>query len=118
MALKLKGRERRKLRIRKKVHGTKDRPRMSVFKSARHISVQVIDDEAGSTVVSASTYEGAKEAKKNFGNCMAAKAIGEAIAERAKSKGIEQVVFDRNGYRYHGRVKVLADAARQKGLKF
>ncbi len=118
MVLKLRGRERRKRRIRKNIHGTAEKPRMSVFKSASHISVQVIDDDTARTLVAASTYEGEKAGKKVTGNCTAAKAVGEAIAERAKGKGIESVVFDRNGYRYHGRVKVLADAARQKGLKF
>ena len=118
MAMIVEGRERRKRRIRRKISGTSARPRMSVFKSARHISVQIIDDLAGSTLVSASTYEVEKGAKSPTGNCNEAKSIGETVAERAKQKGIETVVFDRNGYRYHGRVKALADAARQKGLKF
>lgn len=112
------GRERRRRRVRKKVFGTSERPRMSVFKSARHISVQLVDDNTGKTLAAASTYESVYKGKKNTGSCEGAKSIGEAIAERAKGKGIETVVFDRSGYRYHGRLKALADAARQKGLKF
>ena len=118
MPMELEGRERRKRRIRKKIHGTAEKPRLSVFKSARHISVQLIDDDAGKTLAQASTYVAAKESVKGKGNCAAAKTVGEAIAERAIGKGVSSVVFDRNGYRYHGRIKVLADAARQKGLKF
>lgn len=118
MPMELAGRERRKRRIRKKIYGTAEKPRLTVFKSSRHISVQLIDDNAGKTLAQASTYDGSKERAKGKGNCTAAKVVGEAIAERAKGQGISAVVFDRNGYRYHGRVKVLADAARQKGLKF
>ena len=116
MGLYIRGRERRKRRIRRKVEGKTERPRMSVFRSLNHISVQIIDDVAGSTLVSASTYE--KEFKGKGGNKESAKTIGAAIAERALAKGIDKVVFDRNGCIYHGRVKELADAARQKGLKF
>lgn len=118
MPMELEGRARRKRRIRKKIHGTADKPRLTVFKSTRHISVQLIDDDAGKTIAAASTYSATKESAKGKGNCTAAKTVGEAIAERAIGKGVSAVVFDRNGYRYHGRVKVLADAARQKGLKF
>jgi len=118
MVKKITGRERRRRRVRKKISGTSERPRMSVFKSANHISVQLVDDDAGKTLAFASTYEGSFREKKNTGNCTVAKSVGEAIAERAKGKGIETVVFDRGGYPFHGRVKVLADAARQKGLKF
>lgn len=118
MAMKLTGRQRRKRRIRKKISGNHDKPRMSVFRSLKHISVQIVDDNAGTTLAAASTYEKAMKDRKGTGNVLAAKAVGEMIAERAKQKGIERVVFDRNGCLYHGRVKSLADAARQKGLKF
>jgi large subunit ribosomal protein L18 len=105
-------------RIRKKVQGTAERPRLCVYRSLNHIYVQIIDDLAGKTLVSASTAEGKKADRRNGGNLAAAKAVGKAIAERAKAKGLEQVVFDRGGYIYHGRVKALADAAREAGLKF
>lgn len=118
MQLYLEGRERRKRRIRKKILGTEKRPRMTVFRSAKHISAQIVDDSKGATLVTSSTYEKNFRGQKGTGNCLAAKAIGELIAEKAKAKGIESVVFDRNGYLYHGRVRALADAARQKGLKF
>ena len=103
-------------RIRKKMQGTAERPRLNVYRSLNHIYVQVIDDLHGKTLVSASTAEG--EGKKSGGNVAAAKQIGKAIAERAKAKGITKVVFDRGGYIYHGRVKALADAAREGGLQF
>jgi len=109
-------RERIHKRIRRKVAGTADRPRLAVFRSVAHIYAQVIDDAKGSTLVSASSVE--KTAKTNGGNVAAAKAIGKTIAERAKEKGIKKVVFDRGGYQYHGRVKALADAAREAGLEF
>ncbi|MBN1282396.1 MAG: 50S ribosomal protein L18 [Proteobacteria bacterium] len=118
MAMKLTGRERRKRRIRKNVFGTADRPRLSVFRSLRHIGAQVIDDTAGTTLCAASTCEKGLAGGGKTGNRAAAKLVGEAIAERAKAKGVEKVVFDRNGSIFHGRVKELADAARQKGLKF
>ena len=92
------------------------RPRLSVHRSGKHIYAQVIDDVAGNTLVSASTVEKAFEGKG--GNCEAAKKIGALVAERALQKGIEEVVFDRGGYIYHGRVQALADAAREAGLKF
>lgn len=117
MAMTRTGRERRKRRIRKKISGTAERPRMSVFRSLKHISVQLVDDGTNATLAAASTYEDVFRGKQN-GNCAAAKAVGELIAERAKSRGIAKVVFDRNGCLYHGRVKALADAARQKGLIF
>lgn len=113
----LTGRERRKRRIRKKISGTSERPRMSVFRSLKHISVQIVDDTTGSTLAKASTYEKGFRGRKN-GNRDAAKAVGEIIAERAASLKITRVVFDRNGCLYHGRVKALAEAARQKGLTF
>jgi large subunit ribosomal protein L18 len=105
-------------RIRKKMQGTADRPRLNVYRSLNHIYVQVIDDLNGQTLVSASTAEGKKEQRRTGGNVSAAKAVGKTIAERAKAKGVTKVVFDRGGYIYHGRVKALADAAREAGLKF
>jgi large subunit ribosomal protein L18 len=105
-------------RIRKKMQGTAERPRLNVYRSINHIYVQVIDDLNGTTLVSASTAEGQKEKKRTGGNVAAAKEIGKTIAERAKAKGVTKVVFDRGGYIYHGRVKALADAAREAGLQF
>jgi large subunit ribosomal protein L18 len=109
-------------RIRSRMVGTKERPRLNVYRSLNHIDVQVIDDMDGKTLVQASTNEKkgeAKGAKKpTGGNVASAKAIGKLIAERAKAKGIDKVVFDRGGYLYHGRIKALADAAREAGLKF
>ncbi|MDP8990455.1 MAG: 50S ribosomal protein L18 [Acidobacteriota bacterium] len=102
-------------RIRRKVKGTPERPRLAVFRSVKHIYAQVIDDVAGHTVVAASSSE--KEGKSG-GNMSGAKAIGKLVAERAKDKGIKAVVFDRGGYHYHGRVKALAEAAREAGLEF
>jgi large subunit ribosomal protein L18 len=117
MLAKQEGRERRKRRIRKKVDGTSERPRLSVFRSARHIYAQAIDDSKGTTVATASTLsEGVKGVEGNKTD--EAKAVGVAVAKLLKDKGIDQVVFDRNGYLYHGRVKALADAAREAGLKF
>jgi large subunit ribosomal protein L18 len=116
MAMQIVGRERRKLRIRNKVSGTSERPRLTVFRSAKHIYAQVIDDTTGKTLVSTSTTT------KGFGvdgdKTAEAKAIGIAIAKAAVEQGIEKVVFDRNGYIYHGRVKALADGAREGGLNF
>jgi large subunit ribosomal protein L18 len=103
-------------RIRRKLRGTSERPRLAVFRSVAHIYAQVIDDSAGKTLVSASSVD--KGGKTNGGNVTAAKAIGKTVAERAKEKGITRVVFDRGGYQYHGRVKALADAARAAGLEF
>ncbi len=103
-------------RIRKKLAGTAERPRLAIFRSVAHIYAQVIDDASGSTLVSASSVD--KANKTNGGNVAAAKAIGKLVAERAKEKGITSVVFDRGGYQYHGRVKALAEAARQAGLEF
>lgn len=105
-------------RIRKKVLGTAARPRLNVYRSLNHIYVQVIDDLEGKTLVAANSAEGKKEARTKGGNLAAAKTVGKAIAERAKAKGIDKVVFDRGGYIYHGRVKALADAAREAGLQF
>ena len=105
-------------RIRKKLQGTSERPRLNVYRSLNHIYAQVVDDLSGKTIVAASTAEGEKANRRTGGNVAAAKAVGKNIAERAKAKGIEQVVFDRGGYLYHGRLKALADAAREGGLKF
>ena len=105
-------------RIRKKLQGTAERPRMNVYRSLSHLYVQVIDDLKGATLVSASTAEGKKGERRTGGNVASAKTLGKTIAERAKAKGITQVVFDRGGYIYHGRVKALADAAREAGLQF
>ena len=106
-------------RVRMKVSGTPERPRLCIYRSSGHIYTQVIDDRSGRTLVSASSVD--KETKKNVkggGNIASAKAIGKAIADRAKAVGISKVVFDRGGYKYHGRVKALADAAREAGLQF
>jgi len=103
-------------RIRHKVRGTAERPRLAVFRSVANIYAQLIDDAQGATLVAASSIE--KGHRTNGGNLAAAKAIGKLVAERAKEKGIQRVVFDRGGYIYHGRVKALADAAREAGLEF
>ena len=106
-----------KLRVRKVVSGTPERPRLSVFRSSKQIYAQLIDDQAGKTIAAASSGEkGILEQKGT--KTVKAKLVGQLIAERAKEQGIESVVFDRNGYLYHGRVKALADAAREGGLKF
>ena len=105
-------------RIRKKLQGTSERPRLNVYRSLNHIYVQVVDDLKGTTLLSASTAEGKKGERRSGGNVASAKTLGKTIAERAKAKGITKVVFDRGGYIYHGRVKALADAAREAGLQF
>ena len=105
-------------RIRKKVMGTSERPRLNVYRSLNHIYVQLIDDHKGQTLVSASTAQGKKGERRTGGNVASAKEVGKKIAELAKAKGIGKVVFDRGGYIYHGRVKALADAAREGGLQF
>jgi large subunit ribosomal protein L18 len=112
-------RQRRRKRIRKKVFGTPERPRLSVFRSGQHMYAQIINDMAGRTLVSASTRDKLlAEQLKATGNREAAAAVGQAIAERARAAHIEQVVFDRGGYKYHGRIRELADAARKAGLSF
>ncbi len=112
-------RERRHIRVRKKVAGTTARPRLNVFRSLEHIYAQVIDDEQGVTLAAASTVDGSLRAElASLPKTEQAKAVGKAIAERARAKGVESVVFDRGGYPYHGRVKALADASREGGLKF
>ena len=118
MAKKLEGRMRRKRRIRKKIYGTTARPRLSVFKSDHHISGQIIDDVKGITLISASSLEKTFKGNKDRAKIAGAAKVGEAVAERASAKGIKNVVFDRNGFAYHGRVKAFADAARAKGLIF
>ena len=111
---------RRKQRVRTRVRGTSERPRLSVFKSARHIYAQIVDDTTARTLVDASSLS--KEIRPGMqgkgGNKVGAAMVGELIAKRATGKGIKTVVFDRNGFLYHGRVKVLADAAREHGLEF
>ena len=116
---RLVSRLKRKKRIRKNIFGSQDRPRMSVFRSAKHIYAQIIDDTAGTTLVSASTLD--KEFKDNpveGKKADVAKAVGSLIGKRALDKGISQVVLDRNGFLYHGRIKSLADGAREAGLNF
>ena len=112
-------RERRHLRVRKKVNGTAERPRLAVYRSEHHIYAQLIDDTVGQTVAAASTLDkGIKGEHKYGGNVGAAKAVGKLVAERAIEKGVKRVVFDRGGCAYHGRVAGLADGAREGGLEF
>ena len=113
---KREARIRRHRRVRKKVRGTAERPRLAVFRSNKHISAQVIDDRTGRTLASASTHEA--DLRDGGGNIDAATKVGTRLAERAKAAGIEAVVFDRGGNLYHGRIKALADAAREGGLEF
>jgi large subunit ribosomal protein L18 len=105
-------------RLRQRMQGSAERPRLNVYRSLNHIYAQVIDDTTGKTLVAASTAQGKKGSKKTGGNVASAKEIGKMIAERAKEKGVKKVVFDRGGYLYHGRIKALADAAREAGLEF
>jgi large subunit ribosomal protein L18 len=106
-------------RVRRVIFGTKDRPRLCVYRSLKHIYVQLIDDLEGKTLTNASTLSKELKGKlKSTSNIEASKEVGKLIVKKAKEKGIKKVVFDRNGYRYHGRVKALADAARESGLKF
>jgi large subunit ribosomal protein L18 len=110
---------RRKLRVRKKVRGTEQRPRLTVYRSLRHMYAQVINDITGQTLAAASTLSKELQGQlKATGNAEAARAVGELLAQKALEKGITKVVFDRNGFLYHGRIKKLAEAARQKGLEF
>jgi len=116
---KNEARQKRHLRLRKKVTGTAEKPRLNVFRSLSHIYAQIIDDKSGITLVSASTLDKeVRDAVTYGGNIPAAKAVGEAVAKRALAKGIKEVVFDRGGYIYHGRVAALAAAAREAGLEF
>ena len=118
-ATRLKGRETRHRRIRKKISGTNTRPRLAVFRSARHIYVQAIDDNAGSTLAASSTVAIQKSLKKIYtGNKEAAKAVGTDVANKLLEKSISSVVFDRGGFIFHGRVQALAEGAREAGLKF
>ena len=112
-------RQRRKSRIRGRVAGTVERPRLTVYRSANHIYAQVVNDESGQTLAAASTLSPELKAHEGHGgNIDAAKAVGKLIAEKAKAAKLERVVFDRNGFLYHGRIKALADAAREAGLDF
>ncbi|HVC20727.1 MAG TPA: 50S ribosomal protein L18 [Vicinamibacterales bacterium] len=115
-------RDRIKLRIRKRMRGTGEQPRLTVFRSLAHVYAQVVDDRSGQTLVAASSVEpalkGTMPAGAAGGNVAGARAIGRVIAERAREKGITRVVFDRNGFLYHGRIKAIAEAAREAGLEF
>ena len=116
---KNKARLKRHLRVRKKINGSAARPRLSVFRSSKHMYAQLIDDVSGVTIVSASTQDKElTEVVGNGGNIEAASKVGELIAKRAQAKGVSQVVFDRGGYLYHGRIQALATAAREAGLEF
>jgi large subunit ribosomal protein L18 len=112
------GRIRRHRRVRKKVHGTAVRPRLAVYRSNKHISAQLIDDDAGVTLASASSVEAGQRATGGGGSVEAATRVGTLVAERAKAAGITSVVFDRGGFAYHGRVAAIAEAARNGGLEF
>jgi large subunit ribosomal protein L18 len=112
------GRLRRHRRVRKKIHGTAERPRLAVYRSNKHLSVQLIDDEAGRTLAAASTMEADQRAAGTGGSVDAARRVGTLIGERAKAAGIERVVFDRGGFAFHGRIAAVADAARDAGLEF
>lgn len=112
-------RKKRHLRVRRRLEGTAQRPRLNVFRSSSHIYAQVIDDESGHTLLAASSLDPEiRESLASGGNADAARQVGELLARRALDQGIGQVVFDRSGYKYHGRVAALADAAREKGLDF
>ena len=111
-------RNRRKVSIRKHLSGTTGRPRLTVFRTTKHIYAQIVDDDTGATIVAASTQSKAFKAKGHKGNSDAATKVGTLIAKAGKKAGIEKVVFDRNGYLFHGRVKALAEAAREGGLDF
>ena len=117
--IKEAARQKRKKRIRKKIFGTADRPRLSVFRSSRHIYAQIIDDTKGHTIAATSTLDKSLNAESGFENKVGiAKHIGKMIAQRAQEKGIKKVVFDRNGFLYHGRVKAVSEGAREGGLEF
>ncbi len=120
VAHKRQARLKRKQRVAKKIRGTPDRPRLSVFKTAKHIYAQIIDDSTGRTLVSASTLSKDLQSKAEgiSGNIKGAELVGDSIGKKGKAKRIKAVVFDRNSFPYHGRVKALADAARERGLKF
>lgn len=119
IARKLTGRRRRQLRVRRKIHGTSERPRLSVYRSLRHMYAQLIDDDAGVTLVAASTLEPALRGREGgTGNVEAAREVGRILGQRALEKGIVRVVFDRGGNKYHGRVRAVAEGAREAGLQF
>lgn len=115
MLSKFQARQRRHKRVRSRIFGTKDRPRLSVFRSSKHIYIQLIDDEKGKTIASASDSKLKKEKMKKI---LKAKEVGKLIAKKAKEKKIAKIIFDRGGYKYHGRVKAIAEGAREGGLKF
>ena len=117
-AIKTITRLKRKVRVRKKVRGTTERPRLNVFKSARHIYAQLIDDSTGTTIAACSTLSESAQGLSNTGNIAAATLVGKEVAGLSIAKGITSVVFDRNGFLYHGRVKAIAEGAREKGLQF
>lgn len=113
------GRQRRHERIRKSVSGTNERPRLSVYRSLSNIYAQIIDDASGNTIAAASSLDSQlKEIEQGKGNSKAAQEVGKLVAKRAQEKGVKKVVFDRSGYLYHGRIKALAEAAREAGLEF
>ncbi len=112
------GRLRRHRRVRKKIHGTAARPRVAVFRSNKHLSVQVIDDDSGTTLAAASTTEADQRAAGSCSSVEAAARVGTLVAERAKAAGVDRVVFDRGGFAYHGRIAAVASAAREAGLEF
>lgn len=116
--LKIKGRIKRSIRIRAKINGTKDRPRLCVFRSSRFIYAQIIDDTVQKTLVSANEKELKKTPGEKLNKFGRAKLVGQLLSQKAIKVKIEKIVFDRNGYKYHGRIKALADAAREGGLKF
>ena len=122
MATRTKGREaarsRRQRRVRKKVVGTTERPRLAVYRSNKHISVQLIDDSKGHTLAAASSYEADVRSAGSTSGVDAASKVGSLIGDRAKAAGVTRVAFDRSGFKYHGRIKALADAARESGLEF
>ncbi len=116
---KARKRDRRHFRIRKRIFGTQERPRLNVFRSKTHIYAQLIDDTKGSTVVSASTLDPAlRKSVKSTGSVEGARAVGKLLAERAKAMSVEAVVFDRGGWAYHGRIQALAEGSREAGLRF
>ena len=117
-AIKTITRLKRQVRVRKKIRGTTERPRLNVFKSARHIYAQLINDTNGTTLVATSTLTDAAQGLTSTGNTAAAVLVGKEVAKLALEKGISSVVFDRNGFLYHGRIKALADSARESGLNF
>ncbi|HEY1862036.1 MAG TPA: 50S ribosomal protein L18 [Gemmataceae bacterium] len=116
--LKKKRQLRRRLHVRRSIVGTQERPRLTVFRSNKHIYAQLVDDLSGVTLAAAGSHAGKAKTKTSGGNVKAAAAIGQELAEQAKTKGITKAAFDRGHYRYHGRVKALADAARKGGLQF